>query len=258
MQLCPVCRAWPGQDRNETFAVEKTWDKNYSYESNTLPGRKLVVDITSGSIEVSGHESGDIRAHVAVHWQGRQESNLAQAEKELHLKVEKTSYGLLIFLETPFRDSSYRYFQRSRDYRFRYDVSLEVPHDMTLDLYHVRRGNVRLSGLDGTVRIEAVQGDVILNNVIAAGSVKTVSGDIVMDYNRVPDLELALHSRFGGMYSGFTYKVIPEQAMPVISKDGALTRYSKDSYSHIRLARGGTSMTLGSIAGDILIRDQRK
>lgn len=258
LQLCHVCHAWSGLDRDDVFIVEKTTAKTYSFDSRSLPGRKLVVDVTSGSINVRGHDSSEIQAQVTEHLQGRQQADLAQAEKELKLIVEQTSYGLLTFLETPYRDSSYLYFQRSRDYRFRYDVNLEVPHDMALELYHVRQGDVRLSGISGTIRIDTAQGDVILADVLAAGSVKTITGDIILAYTRMPDVDLALHSRFGDMYCGFDYRLMPVPAMPVVSRDGALTRYSKDSFARIRLARGGPSMTLDSISGDILVRDNRK
>ena len=159
---CPVMA-----DKTE-FNVEREWLENFSVDSSALTGNKLVVDVTSGAINVTGHPGSEISAQVNIHWWGKRESDLVQAAKELQLVVEQTANGYLIFLETPFRDRSYDYFTRSRDYEFRYDITLQVPRNLDLELHTVMDGDVRLNGISSNVEIENVTGNVLLDNVLAA------------------------------------------------------------------------------------------
>ena len=249
-----LCLLVPVQAREETFGIQRSRQVQHDFDRTNLSGNRFVVDIIAGTISVTGHASSDIHAEIAILLEGKTESDLVQAEEELQLIVEPIADGLLIFLDTPFRDRSVGYFDRSRNYRYRCDVVLQVPHDMILDLKTVITGDIRLSGINGDIQIENVTGNILLDNVVAGGAVKTVSGDIYLDYQKVPDLDLVLHSRFGEVYSGVDFQSLPTESLAV-EKHGDMTRYYKDPHARIRLARGGRSMQVESLSGDILIQN---
>lgn len=238
------------------FNIKRNWQENYSIDSSLLTEKKLVVDITSGFIKVTGYDGSEINVLVDIHWWGKQEPDLVLAGEELQLIVEQSSNGYLIFLETPFRERSYGYFRRSRNYSFRYDVTLQVPRNLGLELYTVMRGDIQLSGVSGDIKIENVRGDILLDSVHATGSVKTISGDILLGFKQTPDLDLSLYSRFGDVFCTFDYEIIPDPSPLTVVREGNLTRYIRDYFSNIRIARGGMTIKLESLSGDIIIQDK--
>ncbi|MCG8414709.1 MAG: DUF4097 domain-containing protein [Pseudomonadales bacterium] len=234
--------------------VERRWQETYSFEESDLNGSRLVVDNIIGEIEVVGTDESTIEIVIDGHWRGGSEQDLQQAEADLEMIVEETSYGVLVFLETPYRDNSHRYQNRSRGYRFQYDIQLQVPKDFFLDLHTVTGGGLKLTDINNQFQLETVTGDIVIEDSLTTGSIETVSGDIRLFFDSVPDLNVELLSQYGDLSTEFDYEELPHSSAVIVEQVGQLTSYRRDPSSLIKFGDGGPELTVKSLSGDIVIR----
>jgi len=251
--VLPLCNDALSANDSE-YTAERQWQQDYAFNSEQLTGSKLRVDIIIGSIEVVAHAGSTIEMSIDTHLRGITQQDLELAEQELEMIVEETSYGLLVFLETPYRDWGEDYRQRSRDYRFQHDITIGVPNHFDLDLKSVTGGDIRVESSHGSLRVKTVTGDVILSEASGSGVAETISGDMQIYFGDAPDVDIELASRFGKLFSDFDYSEIPGSDELLIEKVGDLTSYRKNPFSRIRIGEGGENLKLKSLSGDIAIQ----
>jgi len=236
------------------FNVERQWQETFSFEESELNGSRLVVDNIIGGIEVVGTGGSTIEIMIDGHWRGVSEQDLQQAEADLEMIVEQTNYGILVFLESPYRDNSRRYQNRSRDYRFQYDIQLQVPEGFFLNLHTVTGGDLTLTNVNNEFQLETVTGDIVIEDSLTTGSVETVSGDVQLFFDSVPDLSVTLLSRYGDLSTEFDYEDVPRSSAVIVEQVGQLTSYRRDPSSRVKFGDGGPELTVKTLSGDIVIR----
>lgn len=252
--VCLIALISQLQAEEPTIIFEKIWQDDYQFSNGELQGSKLVVDNVIGGIEVVSSASSEITVNIDSYLSGTTEQDLKIAEDELKLIVEKTSYGLLVFLESPFRNYSQEYQEHSRNYRYKYDINIQVPHNFDLDLHNVSGGDIRLSGMNGALNIRTTTGDVILLESSGPGKVESLSGNIILSYKKTPNLSVKLQSCFGKMSTDFEFDHMQSSPLTV-TEIGRMTRYKKNSISHIQFGQEGSNIQLKSLSGDITFKE---
>lgn len=271
--LAATLLAWgPAEARRFTEHAESTFERTIDLGDR----RHLVVDNLFGEIRISGTGGNSIRLVAVERIAARGPDELEQAKREVRLAVHERGSAIVICADGPFRDPSdcteWRKGHRSR-YEVRYDLELEVPHEIELDVKTIE-GEIHVAGIYGDFDVRGVNGGVEMVDVAGSGSAATVNGAVRVSFAENPrdgadfktingeidvqfqpnlSADLSFQTMNGQVRTDFDYQLLPPRPVEVRSKGGSTT-YRLDKTSQVRVAAGGPELRFENINGDILIR----
>ena len=254
--------------------------------------RKVVVDNLHGSIVVRGTNGDRVEMKVRETVLAEDSEAAARARREVELDVTSGERGIELYVDGPFRcrcrscdeareepDCRGRRWSRSwRDpgYEVVYDVELEVPRGVELELATVNRGEIEVRGVRGRFLVSNVNGGVELEGVVGSGKATTVNGPIEVSFFEPPDgdsrfetvngsvdlrfpaelsADFDLTTRWGELYSEFPVRSLPSPPPTRRREDGRLVIRS-GSGTRLRVAEGGPTVTVETLNGNVYLRER--
>ncbi len=238
--------------------------------------KEVLVDNIFGAIAVRGYEGSEVLlvAHKTI--RAKSQDKVQQALEEVKLDLTEKGNTVDIFVDGPFRCHDRRGHSEWRNpgYEVQFDFELRVPFRTNLSVSTVNDGDIDIGNIEGEFEVSNVNGKIRMNEVAGSGEVETVNGEVVVVFKRSPrgncefrtingevDLrfpaDLSADFRIktfnGEVYSDFPVASLP--ASPAVKeREKGRFVYKSDSFSGVRIGKGGPEMKLDTLNGDIYIR----
>lgn len=261
---------------DDRWPVERTRQR---HENLTLTaasgGRLLVVDNVCGSVRLRGHAQDTVKVTIDETIHARTERDADRAEQETTLRVVGQPDVVRLIADGPFRlaDGSIRW--QDRRYQVCYELTLEVPAKIDLDVRTINHGGIEIRGIEGDLVVRNVNGPLRLEAVAGSGELATVNGDIDLEVGVLPaqrwtietvngDVEtrfphglaadLRLTTRNGEIRTDF--EVLPRAGEAPQQERGAdgVFRVRKQRAVLARVGSGGPEIAIETLNGDITLR----
>ncbi|MEO0345697.1 MAG: hypothetical protein AAF229_05520 [Pseudomonadota bacterium] len=158
--------------------------------------------------------------------------------------------------------------------RLHVDLEITVPANTALDVKTVNDGDVRIWGVEGRVTAANVNGSITTKGVTQCEHVETINGDVAVTFTQSPSTDCRIETLNGDIaldmapgadanlaVSLFNGKILseidlaPREMAATVerrTKNGR-TRYDIEQLAGLRLGRGGKTLTLKSLNGDVLV-----
>ncbi len=254
----------------ETINIEKT------YELESPKDMVVVVDNIFGNISVVPSSDNKVYLSVSIEISAGNEKLLQKAKNELSLGEIFSHDSLVFYTKAPFikrRKWGNDWGHDMRDepqYSFRYQYTLKVPKEATIDAKTINKGDVYVKGIK-TVKACNVNGSVEIKNVNQVLQASTVNGDVtinflenpkkVIDFNTVNgDFNLKLPNNLnakvffdsmnGDLFTAFDYKDL----QPRVEKSEKKGTFKIGTKSGVEIGNGGPELSFKSINGNVYLK----
>lgn len=144
-------------------AKEESTAKNLELSSVGLT--KLVIDHRNGEIQISGSSDSD-KIEVVALAKGK---GVSMDKLELKLEAQKD----MAYLDARFRGQFLAMGSGS------VDLEIKVPKQLMLDIKSHRDGNIQVSELSSSAKIDNINGDIKVSNLIGSLEIDNRDGDII-------------------------------------------------------------------------------
>ncbi|MDX1631550.1 MAG: hypothetical protein R3234_06805 [Thermoanaerobaculia bacterium] len=141
----------------------------------------LVLDTIEGSIRVRGVESNEIRLVIEKRLEAPTRAEMEEIESMMPLRIDRRPGVIEVLVDAPWRDEGNGWHgdrHWSNPGSLRYDFTAEIPREMAVVLKTVNDGEIRTEDVRGSFEVRNVNGGLRLQGLGAAGSAKTVNGDV--------------------------------------------------------------------------------
>ncbi len=204
------------------FTETKTVEKQLEAKESPIT---LAVDNVFGYIHAEGYDGNTIRYTAKKTIRARSKQTLANARKDVKMKIKNAGDDISFRVEGPFRSSHQDHHRglglEELGYMVIYDITLQVPRNTRLHLSTVMRGDVSVKNVKGTCRlrnvtskitvtdlegdfdVKAVDGPVTMKHIRGSGKAHTVNGKIKVDFVKNPGSDCSFHTINGRMDINF-------------------------------------------------------
>lgn len=241
----------------------------------------LYIENINGGVTVEGYSGNKVLVEVEKILKARNEEDLEKARKEVKLGIEQSGDSIKLYIDNPYvyrrKDGRIRYdFDNdwNQDYNYIFNYKVKVPHQTTLAVFTVNKGNITVANTIGRVHASNVNGSITLQQITGKTRANTINGDIKATYTAIPpensdyktlngDIEisypqnLSADLRFkttnGEAYTDFAIA----ENLPVTLQKGNThkgTTYKLEGNSGIRIGKGGLQHSFEVFNGDITIK----
>jgi hypothetical protein len=261
-------------DNEMPVKEQETIRKSFPLTAASAP-RKLEIDNVFGSIHVTGTSGDQIQILVTKTLKAESNDRLAAARKEVSLDMTQEGNSVKLYVNGPFRCQCNDCFHSRGDegYVVHMDFEVQVPTRLDLDLKTVNQGNVKVENVIGAYSVRNVNGKIEMVNVGGAGKAKTVNGEVTVRFQENPTADsqfssvngavelyfkdnLAADFRFktfnGGVFSDFPMRALPQRAPSAEHQNGKFV-FRSDRFTGGRVGSGGPEIKVENLNGDIRV-----
>ena len=273
--LIPVIVASLHAQRPSNVTDKQRVERTFKRTADT-PYKKVIVDNIAGDITVEGYEGDEIRLVVEQRYEAESDEKLKEAREEIILDVEEKHDRLILYVDSPWRDTWGRGHNRWDYYGFdaQFDFELKVPRKTELYLKTVNDGDIAVRGqVEGDFDFRNVNGGIEVNNISGSGKMHTVNGPVKATFAAVPQSEcsfntvngkielefppnlnadLRLKTFNGNVYTDFDVEGLSRRILPVEIRRGRKV-YHKDASFGVRIGSGGSTLFFETLNGNIYI-----
>lgn len=260
---------------------ENEFQRELRFKSNTAP--LVVVRNVAGNVRVEGHDGNTVILEARETLSAKSDRKLEDATNEVRLVTKVVDDVILIYPQTPDTEAhlkgrtlDYKIDRCNDSYRFRYDLFIRVPRQVSLDASTVNDGEVYakdvngdkilLSNVNGAVRAEDIPGLEKASNINGPISISyasqpnrdasfnTVNGKIEV---RLPqDLQANVHfkSTNGDLYTDYENVSIGPRYTKSNRKRGQHTTYKLDQATVMKINGGGPTLDFDVLNGNVYVK----
>ena len=264
----------------ESLNVTEQEDINKSF---TLPAtgeaRSVTIDNVWGAVHVTGGSGDQVQLAARKTIRAESKDEVELAKKEVSLDITQQGSLLKFYVNGPFRcqcEDGCGGFREHPGYIVKYDFTVQVPLNVSLNLRTVNDGDVMVEDVAGQYSVHNVNGSIEMTNVAGSGSAKTVNGELKVLFRDNPNTEssfatingdvdlyflpkLSADVRFktfnGEVFSDFQMSALPPR-QPEEERTNGKFVFHADRYSGGRIAAGGPEIKIETLNGDIHIRER--
>lgn len=260
----------------DSYRVQKKGEVNRTLHFQDPSSLKdLQVDNIFGSIVVTGYDGKEVKllAHKTI--KARTEGRVQKAEEEVRLDITEEGNVIDIYVDGPFRHQ-----HESREnwsdpgYEVHYDFDIKVPRKTNIYLKTATAGSIRVSNIEGEFQVRHADGNIVMHDIIGAGTAKTAAGDVEVHFVKNPDSDCSfktvagdihavflknlsadflLKTRYGDAYSDFPIILLPVQSSATEERKNGKYVYRSNASVGVRIGAGGPEIKMDTLTGDILI-----
>lgn len=242
--------------------------------------RTVVIRLINGSIRVSGSDGDTVDLQVRKHIRASSDTSRREAERDVTLDIADNAAMVGAIAREPHGQvcgepgDGRRGWSWRPQYRVTFDVTVRVPRGTRLALCAVNGGEIRveqtvgdfqvnhvngpiaLSGVRGSGYAEAVNGSVAItfsDTPPAASRFKTINGDVTVALPPDASADLAMKTFNGGLFTDFDVQPLPAPAPVPLERRGAWSVYRSNTFTRVRVGRGGPEILSESFNGDVRV-----
>jgi hypothetical protein len=251
------------------------------------PGKPGLVkaNLINGGITVKGYEGKEViietkpRSHVVGEDEDEVEAEVEDEKPDKHAGMKRLNAsggGLnieesnnIIRIDVP-------------SWKMDYDLFIQVPMNVSLELATVNNGNVTVENVNGDIEVSNVNGAIVLSRIGGAAVAQTVNGDVTAAFTSLDgkkplslislngDIDITLPATAkatlkmkidnqGEIYSDFELALQNKTEKTVEDKrrHGGHYRLTIDKTMFGSINGGGQEITLKTFNGDILLRKSK-
>jgi hypothetical protein len=250
--------------------------------------RKVVVNNVWGSVKVRGadRETVELTALETVIADDAKAAD--RAKSEVRLDITSDDEGIELYVDGPFRCEcrdckrceGWSWIRRhdALGYVVVYDIEVEVPRDVEIEIRTVNRGDIEVDGVRGRFWLANVNGGVLLAGTTGSGRAATVNGPIDVLFAEGPDgdtsfetvngkvelrfppalsADFDLQTSWGEIFSEFPVESLPSPPPTQRNEDGRFV-IRAGSGTRVRVAEGGPMVTVETLNGNVYLRKSGK
>ncbi|MEM6359186.1 MAG: hypothetical protein AAF731_03780 [Bacteroidota bacterium] len=271
------------QTHNEIIKKELSFEK--ASNSNVF----LLANI-NGSIYAEGYDGDQVILEAEFFIEAKTNERLEKAKDRLRLGIEDRYDSIAVYIKglcdcvnaglRSYDGKKSKWGYEWDDCRYSYDFKinfkLKVPRRLNVYLSTVNDGSITVSGLNGTLDLHNVNGDISATGARSYTYAHSVNGDITLDYKNIPgpnssyytlngDIKAYVPSNFkadvtfkslnGDIYTDF--ESIEQKPMLLAMNDERKvkgTYFKVEAKSVISFGGGGSQLDFETFNGDVFIR----
>ena len=262
----------------DRWTVEEKEDvrRTLRFADPAKPG-EVAVDNVWGSIAVEGADVREVELVVHKTIRARNQDRLVKAKDEVRLEFSENAPTIEIYVDGPFRcrEEGRRGIRWDRDpgYEVVCDFELKVPRACAVTLRTVSDGDIRVRNVEGAFDVRNVNGRIDLEGAGGAGDAHTVNGGVNIAFRRLPGSDCSFKTINGKVdltfpeapsadfqvktFNGEAWSDFPVEPMAVAPEPGTRRDgkyvYKSGGFSAVRSRRGGISIQIETLNGDIYL-----
>ncbi|GGD61483.1 hypothetical protein GCM10011514_26880 [Emticicia aquatilis] len=269
------CTNAPAQEPKFTETIKK--------EFVVSPSSVLAVYNIDGFIKVEGYEGNKVLIEVEKTISGKTNEIVEEGKREFKLEFEQKADSLIAYISEPFdsrpnrnRDRWNKDEYRKIHYRYNLDFTIKVPKSMNLAVSTINNGDVMIADVNGLLKANNINGKITLKNVKAATEVRTINGDVNINYISSPpdnakyytlngNLNISYPADFsadcefktfqGDFYTDFdNVEKLPARVTKTTNETDKGTTHKLSKGSIIRIGTGGKSLKFETFNGNVYIK----
>lgn len=252
----------------DSVTDEKDWTETFDVGASP----SLTIDNIWGNITVKPGASNEIEMAIRSVRSADDAKNFERSLELIPLRIAQD--GDDVYLRVGRDHEKWWNDYRCDGCRLHVDLEVTVPANTALDVKTVNDGDVRIWGVEGRVTAANVNGSITTRGVTQCEHVETINGDVEVTFTQSPSTDCRIETLNGDIaldmapgadanlaVSLFNGKIksnvdlAPREMAATVerrTKDGR-NYYDIEQLAGLRLGRGGKTLTLKSLNGDVLV-----
>jgi hypothetical protein len=237
--------------------------------------RCVDLDLLDGSVEVIGSDRSDVILVAVRRTRAVTTPRITRAGDEVRLLVRKIDDRVVVYADAPWRTHYGTMGRRMSRFGFdvSYDLRVEVPRSAEVSLQTRGEGDVYVRGVTGSVAVANVAGNVNIEGLRAPAWISSVSGDMRVTFDAVPEDDcefssvsgeietvfpaplnavLCVYSQYGDVFTDFPFALLPRQPVRLEEENG-WRRYRGDTGTRVAVGTAGPELSFRTHSGPITI-----
>jgi DUF4097 and DUF4098 domain-containing protein YvlB len=274
--------------KDQNIVLSQNDDRRFEYEEkiskkfNVNQGDELAVYNLNGPIVIEGVDGNEVTVDVVMKIKASTNEKLENAKSTVKIDFEKEEQGLVFFTSKPYNTKpqdkvKYKNYE-SVDYEVYLSYTVKVPNYLKLKLSTINDGDILVDNVNGKIKVNNINGQIKLNDVKDALDVRTINGDVIINFNTNPAENASFYTLNGNVeitvpddlqaicqfktFNGefFTNFDDIENLPSVVKQDKVEnskgTTYKVNSEESIKFGKGGAELKLETFNGDITVKKQ--
>ena len=272
----------------------KTIKKNLAF-SNASADNTLIVENINGSIEVEAYNGSNIQVELDLEIDAKSERLIEKGFQEIQLGVLEKEDIIVLYMDNPcsedrslatreqlLKGHSFNWSKNCQwdaKYYFNLDYKIKVPRKLNVRLSTVNQGEIKLSGVQGTIQVNNVNGGIHLQDIAGKTKAHTVNGNVVISYQKNPTLDcdyytlngniellyqkgFSADAYFESMHGEFSSNIdelelLPQRLEPTKTKSEKGIKYKIGGAKNLRIRSGGPLMRFETLNGDVIVKERK-
>jgi len=246
-------------------------------------GSTLFIYNISGFIKVEGYSGSTVLLEMDKTISAEDDKDLETGKKEFRLAFDQRSDTVMAYIASPFDSRPHRNWQYNDDrhdidYNYNVDFTVKVPYGMNLHISTVNDGIISVSNVSGNLNVNnvneaisiknakgttvahTINGDVTVNylsNPSDESSYYTINGNITVSYQPGLSADIQFKSMNGDFYTDFPEaQRLPASVTKVKEKKGEGLVYKLNATTSVRLGKGGKIFKFETLNGNVYVKKQ--
>ncbi|MEO1575334.1 MAG: hypothetical protein AAFU65_10295 [Pseudomonadota bacterium] len=252
--------------------AKRDWTE--SFNVGNVPA--LVIDNIWGDINVRAGADDRITMAIRSVRQADDQTNFDRSLELLPLDVGQE--GDQVFLRVGDIEKKWQDWPRCDGCQLRLDIDVAVPPSSTVRIKTITDGTVVVTDVAGLVSAQNINGPVRARGLAGCERIEAMNGDIDLVFSKSPDCDCAIETLNGdialnlsagtetnlavALFHGklFTDLDLAPYAIPPVveyARQDGRHEYTVEKLAGLRLGRGGHTLTLKSLNGDVRVARSR-
>ena len=260
--------------------------KNFTFRNDPAKSVLYIANI-NGSVTVESYSGSEIRIEGERSIKAKNASAYDKAKAEFGLGIIDKQDSAILYLtgicgsenwmmSRP-SDKKWSYYTEDcrQDFDFRMNLTIKVPADLNIYISTINNGDVKVSGVNGSLNLHNVNGDVFAEGIRKPTVAKTINGDVELYFDRVPDsgtfytlngdINMWMPQGFSAnatfkSFNGDIYTNVDDVSQqPVLNKTASTkkgTSFKAEISSTITFRKGGGLLKIETFNGNAYVKEK--
>ena len=264
-----------GQDWEESYPVSEksTISKSIPF-ADMAAAKSLIIDNVIGPVKVEGTKRTNVKIIVEKVIHAKSSDKIRRAKEEVRLDINAEGGEVELYVDGPFLDKNHRRNRLQPGYVVHYGFTVQVPEHISIDISTATDGDIEIRNIRGDFEVHHANGKIIMKDISGSGSAHTANGEVKVSFTDNPskdcsfktvngDVELhlrpGLSANFhlktwhGEAYSDFDFEKFQLPIQRTAKEKDWKFVYKSTQYQGVRIGKGGPSIKMDTMNGDLII-----
>jgi hypothetical protein len=248
--------------------------KEFTVSANSFMGLYNI----NGFVKVEGYNGNKVIIDVDKTITAKTTQDLEEGKRDIKLGFDQVSDSLIVYTAAPYdtRPKSRNCNCGHREYHLTLNYIIKVPNSINMSLSTVNGGDIDVTDVSGTMKVNNVNGKITLKDVKNANNIHTINGDVSISYTTLPPDNATYYTLNGNLSviypTGFSadcefksfngefftdfeeIEKLPAQTIKNTENKNGSTVYKLNKTTLIRIGKGGRRLHFETFNGNIYIK----